>query len=98
MDGDGISLAFCIYSGNTNEQKTPKPLERQSERTRQNDYKRFITRIPVTNDGEMAGKTVYGLNEDKIRDEERHDDFYTVATNLDDPAEEIIKINQIVTI
>ena len=65
----------------------------KSERTRQTDYKRFITRIPVTNNGEVAGKTVYGLNEDKIRDEERYDGFYAVATNLDDPAEEIIILN-----
>lgn len=64
----------------------------KSERTRQTGYKRFITRIPVTNNGEVAGKTVYGLNEYKIRDEERYDGFYDVATNLDDPAEEIIKI------
>lgn len=27
MDGDGIPLAFCIHSGNTNEQATLKPLE-----------------------------------------------------------------------
>lgn len=63
------------------------------ERTRQTDYKRFITRIPVTKDGEIAGKTVYGLNEDRIRDEERYDGFYAVATNLEDPAEDIIRIN-----
>jgi transposase len=29
MDGDGIPLAFCIHSGNTNEQATLKPLEKQ---------------------------------------------------------------------
>lgn len=29
MDGDGIPLAFCIHSGNTNEQKTLVPLEEQ---------------------------------------------------------------------
>lgn len=28
MDGDGIPLAFCIHSGNTNEQTTLKPLEK----------------------------------------------------------------------
>lgn len=28
MDGDGIPLAFCIHSGNTNEQTTMKPLEK----------------------------------------------------------------------
>lgn len=29
MDGDGIPLAFCLHSGNTNEQKTMIPLEKQ---------------------------------------------------------------------
>ena len=29
MDGDGVPLAFCIHSGNTNEQKTLRPLEEQ---------------------------------------------------------------------
>ena len=66
---------------------------KKNERTRQTDYKRFITRIPVTNDGEVASKTAYALNEEKIRDEERYDGFYAVATNLDDPPDEIIKIN-----
>ena len=63
------------------------------ERTRQSDYKRFITKVPVTENGEIAEKTVYGLNEDKIREEERYDGFYAVATNLDEPASEIIRIN-----
>ena len=45
------------------------------ERTRQSDYKRFITRLPVTEAGEVAAKTVYGLNEDRIREEERYDGF-----------------------
>lgn len=29
MDGDGIPLAFCIHDGNTNEQRTLRPLEKQ---------------------------------------------------------------------
>lgn len=29
MDGDGIPLAFCVNSGNTNEQQTMKPLEQK---------------------------------------------------------------------
>ena len=29
MDGDGMPLAFCIHPGNTNEQRTLKPLEQQ---------------------------------------------------------------------
>ena len=63
------------------------------ERTRQSDYKRFIKKVTVTNQGEVADKNVYELNEDRIRDEEHYDGFYAVATNLDDPAEKIIRIN-----
>lgn len=65
----------------------------KQDRTRQSDYKRFITRIPVTEDGEVAGNMQYALNEDRIREEERYDGFYAVATNLDDDPESIIRIN-----
>lgn len=63
------------------------------ERTRQSDYKRFIERIPVTDEGEVASGTNYVLNENKIKDEEQYDGFYAVATNLDDSPEAIIQIN-----
>lgn len=63
------------------------------ERTRQSDYKRFISKISVTENGEVAGTTFYTLNDDRISEEERYDGFYAVATNLDEPAEEIIRIN-----
>ena len=65
----------------------------KSDRTRQTDYKRFIHRIPVTENGEVAEKAVYSLNEEKIREEEQYDGFYAVATNLDDSPEDIIRIN-----
>ena len=67
--------------------------QEKRERTRKSDYKRFISRVPVTNEGEVASKTVYALNEEKIKDEEQYDGFYAVATNLEDPAEKIIEIN-----
>ena len=65
----------------------------KSERTRQTDYKRFITRIPVTENGEVAEKKIYALNQNKILDEEQYDGFYAVATNLDDSPEAIIHLN-----
>ena len=93
-----FSLKYMDYQRNIrNEQiaRAERALSSQEkkERTRQSDYKRFITRVPVTDEGEVASKTVYALNEEKIRDEEQYDGFYAVATNLDDPAEEIIRIN-----
>lgn len=64
------------------------------DKSRQTDYKRFITRISTTKDGEVAEKKVYILNEDKIKEEEQYDGFYAAATNLEDSAEQIIKINR----
>lgn len=64
------------------------------EKCNQNDYKRFITKTAITKDGEVANKDVLSLNTKQIEKEEQYDGFYGVCTNLDDNAEEIIKINQ----
>ena len=64
------------------------------DKCNQNDFKRFIKRINVTNDGEIAKKKVLTLNTDTIQKEEKFDGFYGVCTNLDDEVEEIIKVNQ----
>lgn len=64
------------------------------ERTRQTDYKRFITKTSVTEHGEAADTTIYSLNEDKIKEEERYDGFYAVATCLQDPADVILRVNR----
>ena len=60
----------------------------------QNDYKRLVTKTNVTKDGEIAEKKILSLNEALIAKEEKFDGFYGVCTNLDDNAEEIIKVNQ----
>jgi len=59
----------------------------------QNDFKRLISSTNVTRDGEIADKTVYGLNSDAIAKEEMYDGFYAVCTNLDEDTEAITKIN-----
>jgi len=64
------------------------------EKMRQTDYKRFIRRVNVTEDGEVADRKVYALDEEKIREEAVYDGFYATATNLEDPAEQIIRINK----
>ncbi len=63
------------------------------EKCNQNDYKRFVTRTNITNDGEIAEKKVLSINNDLIAKEEQFDGFYGVCTNLDDEAEQIIKVN-----
>ena len=93
-----FSLKYMVYQRTIrNDQiaRAEKALTspEKSERTRQTDYKRFITRIPVTETGEIAEKKVYTLNTEKIQDEEQYDGFYAVATNLDDAPETIIRLN-----
>ncbi len=60
----------------------------------QNDPARFVKKTPVTDDGEIAEKYVYSLNEERISEEARYDGFYAVITNLEGDVGEIIKINQ----
>ena len=93
-----FSIKYMLYQRSIrNEQieRAKKALASGSKREkyRQSDYKRFISRTTVTEDGEVAEKNIYSLDEEKILDEERYDGFYAVATNLEDPAPEIIRIN-----
>ena len=59
----------------------------------QNDYKRFIEKTSVTQDGEIAEKHIYSIDFEVIAKEEVYDGIYAVCTNLEDEASEIIKIN-----
>ena len=59
-----------------------------------NDYKRFVKKTSITGDGEIANKKILSLNQEQIKKEEQFDGFYGVCTNLEDSAEEIIKVNQ----
>lgn len=60
----------------------------------QNDPARFIQKMPVTEEGEIAENYVYSIDEERIAEEAKYDGFYAVVTNLEDNPAEIIKINQ----
>ena len=64
------------------------------DKVNQNDYKRFVSKTTLTKDGEIADKKILSLNTKQIREEEQYDGFYGVCTNLENEAEEIIKVNQ----
>lgn len=64
------------------------------ETKRQNDPKRFIKADHATENGEVANKAVYYVDQESIKEEEKYDGFYAVCTNLEDNAEEIVKINK----
>ena len=57
-----------------------------------NDVKRFMKRISHTKSGENAVVT-YKLDEERIAEEEKYDGYYAVATNLLDPAKDILAVS-----
>lgn len=59
-----------------------------------NDPMRFVKQTTVTEDGEIAERTVYDLDLEQIEKEEQYDGFYAVVTNLEGDVREIIRINQ----
>ncbi len=74
-------------------EKLIKARPRDVHKSSQNDYKRFISSINVTEDGELADKAIYSIDTDIIAGEEMYDGFYGVCTNLEDEASSIIRIN-----
>lgn len=64
------------------------------DKKNQNDFKRFITKVNITDDGEIANKKIFSIDQNLIADEERYDGFYCVCTNLDDEPSEIIRVNK----
>jgi transposase len=66
------------------------------ERTNQNNPKRYLSLTSTTEDGEVASRHEYFINQDMIDQEARFDGFYAVCTSLegkDWPAEEVLHRN-----
>ena len=78
-----INRAKKIIASNPDKLKKPK----------QNDPKRFIKTLNVTEDGELADKSIYTINQSVIDEEAKYDGLYAVCTNLEDSVEDIIKVN-----
>ncbi|MEE0420066.1 MAG: transposase [Lachnospiraceae bacterium] len=58
-----------------------------------NDVRRFMKRVSKTKSGEKA-VVEYTLDESKIAEDEKYDGYYAVATNLADPAKDILAVTQ----
>lgn len=58
-----------------------------------NDAKRYIEVNYSTKEGELATRHSTTLNREMIAQEERFDGFYAICTDLEDPAQDIIKLN-----
>ena len=74
--------------------KTIASPSSQRKGKNQNDPTRFIKQTSLTQDGELADKTLFDLDTERIAEEEKYDGFYAVITNLDDNIEEILKVNR----
>ena len=72
-------------------EKNPEKLKR----VKQNDPKRFIRTTNITNDGELADKSIFEINQSVVDEEAKYYGLYDVCTNLEDPVEYIIKLNHI---
>ena len=66
---------------------------RKIGKAKQNDPQRFIKTINVTNDGEVAEKSNYSIDQSVIDEESKYDGLYAVCTNLEDSVEDIVKVN-----
>ena len=56
-----------------------------------NDVRRFMKRTVATKSGEKATVS-YIIDDERIKEEEKYDGYYAVATNLDDPAKDILAV------
>lgn len=68
--------------------------ESTSKRKRQNDPARFIKTDHATKEGEIAELSASYIDQSVIEYEELYDGFYAVCTVLEDPVEDIVKVNQ----
>ena len=66
----------------------------QYDHKKQTDFRRLVNVRSCTEDGEIASRKIYELDDGIINEEERYDGFYAVCTNLEGNAEDILKINQ----
>lgn len=79
-----IERAEQMIAGSEKKRKSKNP----------NDPARFIQKTPVTEDGELANRCLYSLDQNRIDEEAMYDGFYAVITNLEDNVAEILKINR----
>ena len=95
------SPKYAAYQREIREKQVERAKEMLSagkhnkQRRNPNDPARFIESISVTNEGEVAEKKTYLLNEEKISEEAKYDGLYALCTDLldDDPAD-IIKVSE----
>lgn len=72
--------------------KLLKDLDPDTYKKGPHDVTRFIRRISKTKPGETAAD-LYEIDQNVIDEEEKYDGYYAIATNLDDPAKDVIQVS-----
>ena len=60
-----------------------KAIRNGNDRPNSKDFRRYITSVNVTADGELADKVTTSIDWERIKEEEKYDGFYAVCTNLE---------------
>lgn len=80
------SLKYREYQRNrraTNIAHAEKAIRNGNAGPNPKDFRKYITSLNVTDQGEMTDKVCTSIDWDRIREEERYDGFYAVCTNLE---------------
>ena len=72
--------------------KLLKDLDPETYKKGPHDVTRFIRRTSKTKSGEAA-TDLYEIDQSVIGEEEKYDGYYALATNLDDPAKDVIQVS-----
>lgn len=93
-----FSLKYKAYMENLRTKqlsRAAKMLESGSvDRKRPTDPARFVEQLFFDEEGMICEQSVCYLNKDRIQEEALYDGFYCSATNLEDEAELILKVNR----
>lgn len=92
-----FSFRYKAYMQSIREKQISRAMDmaekKQIKRKNMNDPSRFLSQFFLDGNGQICDKSVVMLNEKTILNEAMYDGFYCTATNLDDDAAFIIKVN-----
>ncbi|GEK92220.1 IS1634 family transposase [Alkalibacterium kapii] len=93
-----FSFKYQAYNQSIREKQIERAIKKfdnpsQLNKKKANDPTRFIESINFTQDGEVAKKTHYTLNNAQVEKEAQYDGLYGVCTNVQSTPEEIVAIN-----
>ena len=75
--------------------KMVQDKKKKKERGNPNDPARFVKKIQVTKEGEVAEKTMFSLDQEAIDAEAKYDGYYAVCTDLqEDPVQDILSVSE----